>query len=214
MQPGSRKVAFALCLAAVGACGGSGPDAAADDAAALRTHRQELLLQHASLQNQLRLIQGQALDSPQVRAAQAAFRDALTRRMVEIDPRAASWLERAKQVGHDLAAATGEVPVAHQEKVRVAAELRTVEKLLAPVQDSAFRDPTVAARFSELQDSLVAVIVRIDPAARALIDRSRELESEMLDIDRRIGPPGTIDSAGSGAPAPEASGAEGGAPDG
>lgn len=181
----TRPLAVLLVLAGVGC---AGPGSEADEAEALRASRQELLLQHASLQNQLRRIQAQALDSPQVRAVQVAFRDALTRRMVEIDGRAADWLERAEKVGHDLAAATGEVPVAREEKARVVAELRTVEKLLTPVQDSALRDPAVAARFAELQDSVVAVIVRIDPTARALLDRTRDLEAEMMDIDRRIGP--------------------------
>lgn len=218
-----RRVAprLASCILAAATAAGCGNDDAvrARDTEGV-ARREQLRMQFASVQSRLRQVQAQALDSPGVQAAQEEFYAALRTRMVEIDSASADLLDRASAVGDELARLTGPALATREEKERVAEELQMVERLLRPIQDSAFLNPEVSARFRVLQDSLVATIRRIDPGSEALLDRMSEIEQEIAALDRGAGTePGGWVPGGSSPPAPAATtvpdtgGADGAAPD-
>lgn len=151
--------------------------------------RQQLRTRFASIQNQIRRVQAMALDSPGVKAAQEAFYGELRRRMLEIDSSSHRLLARAESVGHDLTRVSGSPLATPEEKERVARELQEVERLLRPLQDRAFRDPRVEASFRVLQDSVIATITRIDPAAEPLLERMQEIERQIQELDRAAAEP-------------------------
>ncbi|TFG66725.1 MAG: hypothetical protein E4H28_00975, partial [Gemmatimonadales bacterium] len=67
---------------------------ARDDARlALEQRREQLVIQYVSVQNQIRGLQGQALDDPTVIELQARFYAVMRTRMIELDPQAEAWLD-------------------------------------------------------------------------------------------------------------------------
>ncbi|MFQ5890794.1 MAG: hypothetical protein ACE5JR_12180 [Gemmatimonadota bacterium] len=191
---GARWGGLLVCTLVCVACSDAPPERAEPVDPTLR--REQLRTQFASVQNQLRGIQAQALDSPGVRAAQSEFYEALRRRMIEIDSSSADLLGQATSVGRDLSEIAGSRTATREEKVRVAQELQTAERKLRPLQDSAFNDPIVTEKFRILQDSLVATITRIDPAAQRLLDQMRAIERRIMELDRVTSPADTPGAGG------------------
>ncbi len=173
----------------------AGCDTRADQAltdAELETRFHELVLQHASVQSQIRRLQSEALSTPEVKEVQAAFYATLRPKMIEIDPRAEEWLDRAAQAGQDMARATGSAvvstadePVAPPdiiEKQRIATEIQAMERALEPIRLQAQADPAVAASLRALQDTLVATMLRKDPSSQVLLDQMLEIESKIRQL--------------------------------
>jgi hypothetical protein len=186
-------IALAVLLTAVISCSDS---AKQEELADLRSQRRSRLLQFSSVQNVIRRVQVRALEEPAVRAAQDTFNAELRAAVLRDDPESVELLDRARAVGHDLqdmATPTliqqGEEdprPVEPEERAAVAAELAEVERSLRPVIDRAFQDPAVAQAFANLRDSVVATMLRIDPAAQRSIDLMAELEAQVAEIDAEI----------------------------
>ena len=59
------------------------------------------------------------------------------------------------------------------------------------MQDSAFRYAEVAEKFRVLQDTLLATMIRIDPNARVVLDRMREIERQITELDAAEESPST-----------------------
>jgi len=173
-----------LSLLAVAACSPSGPRE--DPQAQLRQRRHELVAHFSSVQDQIRTVQRQALDSPTVKPVQSAFYQTLRARMIQIDPRAESWLDRATRVGKDLRRIAGDTAATAEEKRRVAGELRELDVAMRSVQQRALEDPEVAARLAVLQDTLVAVMNRIDPRAQLVVNQMHEIETKIAEVDRQL----------------------------
>lgn len=152
----------------------------------LRASRQELRLQFTSLNAQIRSAEMQALDSPSVQAVQAAFRSALEAKMVEIDPQAASWFEEAARIGALLATAPTDTTLSFEDKRRMAEDLQTLERAMGPVQTQAMQDSFVAERFRALQDSVMEMVMRIDPNTRPILADMRDLETRISELDQTI----------------------------
>jgi len=187
------SIAVTVLLTAVISCSNS---AKQEELAELRSQRRSRLLQFSSVQNVIRRVQVQALEQPGVRAAQDTFNAELRAAVLRDDPESVELLDRARAVGHDLqdmATPTliqqGEEdprPVEPEERAAVAAELAEVERSLRPVIDRAFQDPAVAQAFANLRDSVVATMLRIDPAAQRSVDLMAELEAQVAEIDAEI----------------------------
>ena len=189
----ARTVTLAHLLVAVLLAVGC--DTRADQALAnaeLETRLHELVLQHSSVQSQIRRLQAEALSTPEVREVQATFYATLRPKMIEIDPRAEEWLDRATQAGQDMARATGTAVVSTAdepvpppditEKQRIAAEIQNMERALEPIRLQAMSDPAVSASFVALQDTLVATMLQKDPNSQVLLDQMIDIESKMRQL--------------------------------
>lgn len=183
----------ALLLTAV--LSAAGCDTRADQALAdaeLQTRLHELVLQHASVQTQIRQLQAEALRTPGVNEVQATFYAMLRPKMIEIDPRAEEWLDRAAQAGQDMARATGTAIVSTAdepvpppditEKQRIATEIQDMERALEPIRLLAMSDPAVSASFVALQDTLVATMLQKDPSSQVLLDQMLDIESKIRQV--------------------------------
>lgn len=173
------------------ACGGESDSEARR--AALEQQRQQLLIQFSAAQNQVRRTQAQAIEDPSLVPLRERFYDLLRERMVEIEPRSEAWLDRALELGpviddlsRPLVLEQGEEPAPREERERVVEEFAELEKTLQPVQNRALADPEVAAAFEALQDSVHAVMIRLNPAAEAALDQMRRVSNAVDSIDAEL----------------------------
>jgi len=160
---------------------------------ALEQRRGQLVIQYIAVQNQIRELQGQALDDPTVIELQARFYDVMRTTMIELDPQAEAWLERAAAVGAKLERLTGPVilapgeePPDPEERTAVGRELAELETIMRPVQAQALQVPEVATAFAELQGSVAATIVRLDPNATVTLEQMQTLDDEIRNLDDQL----------------------------
>ncbi|HSM08040.1 MAG TPA: hypothetical protein VLA33_03355 [Gemmatimonadota bacterium] len=173
------------------ACGGeSGVEARRS---ALEQQRQQLLIQFSAAQNQVRRTQAQALEDPSLAPLRERFYDLLRERMIEIEPRAEAWLDRALELGpviddlsRPLILEPDEEPAPREEREQVVEEFAEIEKALQPVQNRALADPEVAAAFEEMQDSVHAVMIRLNPAAESALDQMRRASNAVDSLDAEL----------------------------
>lgn len=192
IQSTSLVVLVVLALVPAVACS-DGSRARDDERRALEQRREQLVIQFASVQNQIRAVQAQALDEPMIAGLQARFYDVLRARIIELDPQGEEWLDRATRVGVSLEQlsgplllAPGEEPPPAEDRIAVGRELAELERILRPVQSEALRYPEVATAFAELQDSLATAMVRLDPNAARTLEQMRVLDGEVQKLDRQI----------------------------
>ncbi len=167
---------------------------ARDDARiALEQRRGQLVIQYIAVQNQIRSLQGQALDDSTVIEFQTTFYEVMRAEMIELDPQAEGWLERATVVGAQMERLTGplllspgEEPPPADEHAAVGSELAELERIMRPVQSAALRDPGVARAFDELQEAVAATIVRLDPNAALTMEQMQVIDGEIRELDRQI----------------------------
>lgn len=173
------------------ACDGESGDEARR--AALEQQREQLLIQFAAAQNQVRRTQAQAADDPSLAPLRERFYDLLRERMIEIEPRSEAWLDSARELGplidelsRPLILEPGEEPAPREERERVVEEFAELEKALQPVQNRALADPEVAAAFEALQDSVHALMIQLNPAAEAALDQMRRASNAVDSIDVQL----------------------------
>ena len=185
-------VLVVLAVVPAVACG-DGSRARDDERRALEQRREQLVIQFASVQNEIRAVQARALDDPMIAGLQARFYDVLRARIIKLEPQGEEWLDRATQVGADLERlsgplllAPGEKPPPAEDRIAVGRELAELERILRPIQSEALRYPEVATAFAELQDSLATAMVRLDPNAARTLERMQALDGEVQELDRQI----------------------------
>lgn len=189
----ARLVALAAVpvLLPVACDGGAG----ADDArrTALEQRRRQLLNQFAAAQNQVRRTQAQALEDPSLAPLQENFYGLLRERMIELDPQSEPWLDRARELGPVIDSLSqprilepDEEPVPREERDRVVEEFAELERTLQPLQNQALADPEVAEAFEALQDSVHALMIRINPSAEAALDRMRRASAAVESLDAEL----------------------------
>lgn len=161
--------------------------------AALEQQRQQLLIQFAAAQNQIRRTQAQAVEDPSLTPLRERFYDLLRERMIEIEPRSEAWLDRALELGPVIDELSQprilephEEPAPREGPERVVAEFAELEKKLQPVQNRALADPEVAVAFEALQDSVHALMIRLNPAAETALDQMRRASNAVDSIDVRL----------------------------
>lgn len=191
-----RGAARAMILAVALAVQPLACDAGADVEArrrALEQQRMQLMTQFADAQNRVRNTQTQAMEHPSVAALRERFYDLLREEMIEIDPRSEVWLERAKELGARIDDLSGpRIVVPGQElpdtvdRGAVMREFAELERTLQPVQNRALADPEVAAAFEAVQDSVHALMVRINPAAEASLEQMRRTSAAVDSIEAEL----------------------------
>lgn len=161
--------------------------------AALEQQRQQLLIQFSAAQNQVRRTQAQAVEDPSLIPLRERFYELLHARMIEIEPRSEAWLDRARELGpviddlsRPLILEPDEEPAPREERERVVEKFAELEKTLQPVQNRALADPEVAQAFEALQDSVHAVMIRLNPAAEAALDQMRRASNAVDSIDAEL----------------------------
>lgn len=188
----SRLAVLGLLVVLPLACAG-GDDG--DDArrTALEQQRRQLLDQFAVAQNQVRNTQARALADPGVEPLRDRFYELLRERMIEIEPRAGAWLDRARELGAEIDELSqpqilepGQEPTPREERVEVVEEFAELERALQPVQQRAMADPAVAAAFTVFQDSVHARMVEINPDAASALDRMRRASAAVDSIDAEL----------------------------
>lgn len=187
-----RRAAIAL-VAAIGAAACDGGSDVADQRVALERQRQQLLNQFASAQNRIRRTQAQALGDPSLVPLRERFYERLRETMIEIDPRAEGWLDRARALGPEIDVLSrpqfiepGEEPVSLEEQRAVVERFAALEDSLKPVQDRALAEPDVAEAFNAFQDSLHAVMLRINPSAATALEQMRRTSAAVDSIDAEL----------------------------
>ena len=183
----------AALVAGAGASCDDGAEDRAEQRRALEQRREQMVIQYASVQNQIRSVQARALGEPGVVEVQERFYEVLRARMIALDPQAEAMLDRARQVGADFNRLAGPVllqpgdePPSAAERAAVGRELAELEMAIRPLESEALEDPLVAATFSELQDSVAATIVRLDPAAERVLERIKAMEDDIRALDLQI----------------------------
>lgn len=153
----------------------------------------QLMNQFAAAQNQVRRTQAQALEDTSLAPLRERFYGLLRERMIEIDPRSEAWLDSARELGpliDDLSRPQilqpGEEPVPREERERVVDEFAELERMLQPVQHRALADPDVAGALAAFQDSVHALMVRLNPAADAALDQMRRTSAAVDSIDAEL----------------------------
>lgn len=193
--PARRFIRFAAISTALAAsplgCGGDA--GTAERRLTLELERQQALQRFAAAQNRVRQTQAEALADPSLAPLQERFYALLRARMIEIEPRSEAWLDSAQELGPAIDELSrprilqpGEEPAPLEERERVVREFSELEKTLQPVQNRAMADPEVAAAFEALQDSMHAVMVRINPDAEAALGQMRRASARVDSIDARL----------------------------
>ena len=188
----ARRTAIAL-VAAMSAFACDGGSDVADQRAALEQQRQQLLNQFAGAQNRVRQTQAQALGDPSLAPLRERFYERLRETMIEIDPRAEGWLDRARALGPEIDVLSrpqlvepGEEPVSTEEQRALVQRFAALEDSLRPVQNRALAEPDVAEAFNAFQDSLHAVMIRINPSTAAALEQMRRTSAAVDSIDAEI----------------------------
>ena len=191
--PVTGLLLLATLLPGLAACGGDAEDAEiAARRTALEQQRHQLQDQFAAAQNQVRNTQTQALDDPSIQPLRENFYALLREKMIEIEPRAGTWLDSAKTLGgridelsKPLILERGQEPP-EDDREDVIRAFGQLEQTLRPVQNRAMQDPEVAAAFAAMQDSVHALMVRINPDAAGAIERMKRTSAGVDSLDAEI----------------------------
>lgn len=191
-----RAAIVALALGALGGCTGGEPRANEGRQLALEARRGELRRQFGAIQARIRRTQAAALEEPGAAAAREAFYGELRRFAEAEGPESVALLDHALGVGADLTristpvitppgAAAGEAATP-EERREIARDLAETERALRPFVDRAMAEPAVRAGFEALRDSLVATMLRLDPAAESSLRQMEEVADSLARLDREI----------------------------
>ena len=181
-------------VAGLAACEGGADDAArAARRTALEQQRDQLRMQFAGAQNAVRNTQARALDDPSIAPLRERFYDRLRARMIEIEPQAGAWLDRAKELGDRIDELSspvilqqGQEPPPDDDRDSVMTEFAALEKRMRPIQELAMQDSAVADAFSTMRDSVFALMVRMDPDTEAPIERMRRTAAAVDSIEAEL----------------------------
>jgi uncharacterized protein HemX len=191
--PATGLLLLATLLPGLAACGEDAEDAEiAARRTALEQQRRQLQDQFAAAQNQVRNTQTRALDDPSIQPLRENFYTLLREKMIEMEPRAETWLDSAQTLGslidelsEPLILEQGQEPPEDNRK-EVIREFRQLEQTLRPVQNRAMQDPEVAAAFAAMQDSVHALMIRMNPDAAGAIQRMKRTSAAVDSLEAEI----------------------------
>jgi chromosome segregation ATPase len=157
-----------LPMAAAAQAGGAGSQAEVEG----------LLREMQQVHTQLEGLQQQALQDPQLSAAQEELGEEIKVAMERIDPQMEQRLSR-------IEALEGEAASAHQagngERLQeLMAEAQQIQQHFMNVQQQALEQPQIATKVDAFQTRLERRMVEMNPEAEGLINRFRELETRLM----------------------------------
>lgn len=147
------------------------------DPAQLPPEAQELIVELQQLQVKLQPIQQEAMQDPEIQAAQQALGVEIQAAMVEVDPQTPERIERLQELmGEAQAAQAAQDEAAMAQLV---AEGRELEQQLQATQAAAIQDPEIAPRVEAFEARLLERMLEVDPEAGSLIERAKELDARL-----------------------------------
>lgn len=150
------------------------------DPAQLPPEAQELIAELQQLQVRLQPIQQEAMQDPEIQAAQQALGAEIQSVMVELDPETPERIERLRELmGEAQAAQAAQDQAAMAELV---AEGRALEQELQAAQAEAIQTPEIAPRVEAFEARLLERMLEVDPQAGSLIERARELDARLAEF--------------------------------
>jgi hypothetical protein len=137
-----------------------------------------LIEEKTALDAKLLPLQQQALAEPALKAQQEELVGAVRKAMVATNPAIGASLDRFEALMVEARAAqqTGDA-----EKVAaLGTEARALQPQIEEAQALALAQPELSAQVTAFKSKMEAQIIAIDPNARQLLERSRELEQQIL----------------------------------
>lgn len=130
-----------------------------------------------AMQIQMRLMQTQqqALQDPELQAAQETVTEELLAAMEQADPTLAEKSERAEAMQAEIHAAQQAEDQARLQEL--AGEAQQLEMAFATAQQQAMQDPELQASMGAFQDRMVAKMTEIDPETPQLIARLEQIQA-------------------------------------
>lgn len=139
---------------------------------------QALIQEKSALDEKLLPLQQQALADPALKTQQEELGVAVRKAMVAGDPTIAASLDRFEAL---LVEAMAARQAGDAEKVTaLGTEARALRPQIEAAQARVLEQPGLSAQLTAFQRKVEAQIISIDPNARSLIARSRQLEQEIL----------------------------------
>jgi predicted nucleic acid-binding Zn-ribbon protein len=129
------------------------------------------------LQTQLREIQLQALEDPQLNAAQTELGAKIRDAMQKADPALAKGLTRMDAMEAEAGAAQQKGDAARLQQL--AAEAQQIQRQFVAVQERVLQQPDIAAQLASFQQKLERKMAELNPASEKLVARFRELETKL-----------------------------------
>jgi hypothetical protein len=129
------------------------------------------------LQSQLRDIQQQALQDPQLVTAQAELGSRIKDAMQKADPALAKSLARMDGMEAEAAAAQQKGDAARLQQI--AADAQQIQRQFVAVQERVLQQPDIAAQIAAFQQRLERRMSEISPASEKLIARFRDLQAKI-----------------------------------
>jgi chromosome segregation ATPase len=169
-----------LALAALPAAAGAqqNPQATPPADPQLEQQVRGLMEQAQGLHERLEEIQAQALQDPQLRAAQEALGESIKTAMERIDPTLEHAVVRGQTLQTELAAAHR---AGDQAKIaRTEEQLQRIEQQFFAAQMQAIQQPELASRWQAFQTQLQNRMKRLDPEADDLIARFQEIQMQLM----------------------------------
>lgn len=168
---------FLSFLVALAPAGLAAQQQGAIDPAQLPAEAQELIAEMQQLQTELQPIQQQAMQDPEVQAAQQALGADIQAAMIEVDPSTPERLERLQELmAQAQSARAGQDEAA---MAQIVAEAQALEQQLQATQAAAIQTDEIAPRVQAFEAKLLETMVAVDPEAASMIERARELDARL-----------------------------------
>jgi hypothetical protein len=135
----------------------------------------------AAITAQIQRVQQQALQDPELRAANQAISTLLTATMAKVDPSYPTYAARVATLNADVAAAQAAKDNARLNEL--AAEAKELQASVAAAQAKAREDAAVKAELEAFRVKLFTKMVEIDPSVKDLVAQLETLQSDTAESE-------------------------------
>lgn len=145
--------------------------------AQLPAEAQELIAELQQIQSALQPIHEQALQHPEIQAAQQELGADIRTAMTEVDPATPERMARLQELIEQ-----GQAAQAAQDEAKlseIAGEARAVQERLQAAEAAAVQRPEIAPRLEDFQARLLERMLEVDPEAESLLERAQELDARL-----------------------------------
>lgn len=139
------------------------------------------------LHGRLQDIQEQALQDPQINAAQTGLGNLIKQAMEKSDPALVKGFARMQAMETEAAAAQQKGDTGKLQQL--GAEAQQIEKQFAAAQQKVLQQPEIASRVAAFQQALERKMLSINPDTEKLIARFQELETKLAASAQAAGAP-------------------------
>lgn len=147
------------------------------DPAQLPPEAQEMITELQQIQATLQPIHQEAMQHPEIQAAQQELGAEIQSAMVEVDPETPERMARLQALMQEGQAAQQEEDRAKLNEI--AAEAQVIEQQLQAAEAAAIQKPEIAPKVEAFQEDLLEKMVEINPETETLIERARELDARL-----------------------------------